>query len=254
MGSRHRRAGVRSRRRPPLQGGRRPRSRSSPRGTGGCSNADPAPLDRRDAVTIGGRTRACPGRYRSGVARSQVRGFQGAAVVALVAFVVAACGSGNTTPANVTPDPQTVTSLDGRFELRFTVARTTLRPGDNIGGTAELHLRAGGSGALSGSSSLFGFEFVEVGGQNRVVAPAFPTDCSPHQVGSEHPPHTRSSSRAELVAEARTTPSSGSSRGSRDPPAGRHLGHHGGGRVHRRSVVLRAPAPDPGDRPRAVNE
>ncbi len=104
-----------------------------------------------------------------------------------MALVVAACGSGNTTPANVTPDPQTVTSLDGRFELRFTVARTTLRPGDNIAGTAELHLRAGGSGALSGSSSLFGFEFVEVGGENRVVAPAFPTDCSPHQVGSDNP-------------------------------------------------------------------
>ncbi len=97
------------------------------------------------------------------------------------------CSGGTTTPADVTPDPQTASAIAGRFELRFTVDRTTLRPGDNITGTAELHLRAGGSGALSGSSSLFGFGFVEAGGENRVVTPIYPSDCSPHQVGSDHP-------------------------------------------------------------------
>jgi len=110
-----------------------------------------------------------------------------AAAFVVVASLQAACGPGTTTPADVTPDPQTVSTIEGRFELRFTLDRTTLRPGDNITGTAELHLRAGGSGALSGSSSLFGFEFVEVGGENRTVAPGFPADCAPHQVGQDHP-------------------------------------------------------------------
>lgn len=97
------------------------------------------------------------------------------------------CGPSTTTPADVTPDPQTVSALDGRFEVRFTVDRTTLRTGDNISGRAELWLKAGGSGALSGSSDIFGFEFVEVGGQNRAVAPVVSSDCSPHQVGSDNP-------------------------------------------------------------------
>jgi hypothetical protein len=115
---------------------------------------------------------------------STVRTLAGAGLIALAAL---GCGGGNTTPADVTPDPQTVTALDGRFELRFTVDRTTLRPGDSITGTAELWLKAGGSGALSGSSDLFSFEFLEVGGQQRSVAPVISTDCSPHQVGADRP-------------------------------------------------------------------
>ena len=87
----------------------------------------------------------------------------------------------------MTPDPQTATALDGRFEVRFTVDRTTLRPGDTISGRAELWLNAGGSGALSGSSEIFGFEFLEVGGQNRAVAPVLSSDCSPHLVGAHDP-------------------------------------------------------------------
>jgi hypothetical protein len=104
-----------------------------------------------------------------------------------LALGAAACGPGTTTPADVTPDPQTVSTVDGRFELRFTVDRATLRSGDNITGTAELWMRAGSTGALSGSSELFGFEFAEVGGQHRGVTPVFPSDCSPHQVGSDAP-------------------------------------------------------------------
>ncbi|HET9851396.1 MAG TPA: hypothetical protein VFP56_02690 [Candidatus Limnocylindrales bacterium] len=106
---------------------------------------------------------------------------------ALVALAALGCGGGNTTPPDVSPDPQTVTALDGRFELRFTVDRTTLRPGDPITGTAELWLKAGGSGVLSGSSDLFSFEFLEVGGQQRGVAPVISPDCSPHQVGADRP-------------------------------------------------------------------
>ena len=104
-----------------------------------------------------------------------------------LALTLAACGPDTVTPADVTPDPNTTNALDGRFELRFTVDRTTLRTGDNITGTAELWLRAGSSGALSGPSELFGFEFAEVGGEHRGVAPVSTTDCSPHQVGSDTP-------------------------------------------------------------------
>ena len=109
------------------------------------------------------------------------------AALALVALAVVGCGPSTTTPADVTPDPRTAITPAGRFEVRFTVDRTTLRTGDNIAGTAELWLKAGGSGLLSGSSDLFAFEFVEVGGQNRAVAPVVSSDCSPHQVGADQP-------------------------------------------------------------------
>lgn len=105
----------------------------------------------------------------------------------LIALAALGCGAGNTTPPDVSPNPQTVIAIDGRFELRFTVDRTTLRTGDAITGTAELWLKAGGSGVLSGSSDLFSFEFLEVGGQQRSVAPVISTDCSPHQVGADRP-------------------------------------------------------------------
>ncbi len=108
-------------------------------------------------------------------------------MAAVLVLLVAACGPGTTTAADVTPDPQTATAIAGRFEVRFTVDRTTLRTGDNVSGTAELWLKAGGSGMLSGSSDLFSFEFVEVGGQNRVVLPVVSSDCSPHQVGADRP-------------------------------------------------------------------
>ena len=100
---------------------------------------------------------------------------------------MAACGPGTTTPANVVPDPRTATAVDGRFEVRFTVDRTTLRTEDDIIGTAELWLKAGGSGVLTGPSEVFAFEFSEVGGQHRVVAPVTSADCSPHQVGQDRP-------------------------------------------------------------------
>ena len=104
-----------------------------------------------------------------------------------MALALAGCGPGTITPADVTPDPKSANALDGRFELVFTVDRTTLRTGDNITGTAELWLRAGSSGALSGPSDLFGFEFAEVGGQHRGVVPMMPSVCAPHQVGSDSP-------------------------------------------------------------------
>lgn len=105
----------------------------------------------------------------------------------MLALALGACGDSTITPRDVPPDPQTAAAQEGRFEVRFTVDRTTLRTGDSITGTAELWLRAGTSGALSGPSELFGFEFAEVGGEHRGVAPVMPVDCSPHQVGSDQP-------------------------------------------------------------------
>lgn len=125
--------------------------------------------------------------YRSGVGRLPGRRrWITLLVVPLVAFASIACSS-TTTPNDVPPDPVTASAIDGRFELRFTVDRTTLKTGDNISGTAELWLKAGGSGTMSGSTDLFGFEFVEVGGQQRAVTPVLSADCSPHQLGTDHP-------------------------------------------------------------------
>jgi hypothetical protein len=104
-----------------------------------------------------------------------------------VALFAIACGNSNVTSVDVTPDPQTVSAIDGRFEVRFTVDRTTLKPGDNITGTAELWLKAGGSGAISGSSQLFSFDFVEIGGQQRSIVAVISADCSPHQLGTDRP-------------------------------------------------------------------
>ena len=146
-----------------------------------------APPEARVGLTFEGRNPTSRLSYRSSMVRSPFGRFSGVLALLALAAAVVACGPATTTPADVTPDPQTVTTLDGRFEVRFTVTRTTLRTGDNIAGTAELWLKAGGSGVLSGSSDLFGFEFAEVGGQNRVVVPVVSGDCSPHQVGSDRP-------------------------------------------------------------------
>ena len=136
-------------------------------------------------MTFGARRQAPGVSYRSGVGR--LSRLQGVTVGVAFAVSLIGCGSSNTTSADVTPDPQSVSALDGRFEVRFTVDRTTLKPGDDISGTAELWLKAGGSGVISGSSDLFSFEFVEIGGGQRSVAPDVSSDCSPHQLGTDRP-------------------------------------------------------------------
>lgn len=120
--------------------------------------------------------------------RARVRGagIPRAATLGLT-LLLAACGGGTTTPADVSPDPVTASAVGGRFELTFTVDRTTLRPGDSITGSADLHLRVGTSGAISGPQFLVGFEFVEVGGQQRMIVPVVDASCAPHQVGSDAP-------------------------------------------------------------------
>jgi hypothetical protein len=105
----------------------------------------------------------------------------------IAALLVAACGPGTTTPADVTPDPAAATATSGRFSLSLTVDRTTLRTGDNISGRADLTMIAGTTGVLSGPTEIVAFEFIEIGGQQRRVLPANRDMCAPHQLGSDSP-------------------------------------------------------------------
>ena len=109
------------------------------------------------------------------------------AALLLVALVLAGCGAGNTTPANVTPDPASATTIQGRFALAFGVERATVRPGDEVKGKATLSLLSPGGATVSGSSSIIAFEFTQVGGEGRHVVPVRPSDCTPSRVTSNVP-------------------------------------------------------------------
>ena len=106
----------------------------------------------------------------------------------LVALLLVGCTAGPTTPADQSPDPTHSTVDEGRFQLTFVVARTTLRPGDAIDGVATLRLLQPGPGALSGSGTgVLAFSFHEVGGAGRAVEPVFRADCVPHRIGVGQP-------------------------------------------------------------------
>src|SRR5512143_3600428 len=102
-------------------------------------------------------------------------------------LVLAACGSGSTTPVDVSPDPASATPTQGRFAMGFAVERVTLRSGDEVKGTATLSLLSPGGATISGSSTLIVFEFTEVGGLGRQVVPVWPTDCAPHRLTTRTP-------------------------------------------------------------------
>jgi len=106
------------------------------------------------------------------------------AAALLVVLVLAACGPGNTTPANVTPDPASATTIQGRFALAFAIERATVRPGDEVKGKATLSLLSPGGATISGSSTVIAFEFTQVGGEGRHVVPVRPGDCAPSRVTS----------------------------------------------------------------------
>lgn len=100
----------------------------------------------------------------------------------VIALLVGACGGG-TTPLG-TPDPATATTTQGRFALTFSIDRATVHPSDIVGGAATLTLLTPGSATVTGSSTMVGFEFAEVGGAGRDVVPAPPSDCAVHFVAS----------------------------------------------------------------------
>lgn len=110
-----------------------------------------------------------------------------AALTLVVAAAMAGCRPSLTTPANVTPDPISASTTQGRFGLSFALARATVRPGDTITGSASLSLLGPGGATITGSSFLFGFEFTEIGGNARQVVPVFDGVCGPHRVTSTSP-------------------------------------------------------------------
>lgn len=106
----------------------------------------------------------------------------------LAALIVAACTAGTTTAPDQSPDPTHSTVDEGRFQVTFSIARTTLRPGDAVDGSATLRLVRNGPGALSGSGSgIFSFSFHEIGGDGRSLDPVFRADCVPYRLGVESP-------------------------------------------------------------------
>lgn len=108
--------------------------------------------------------------------------------LSLIALIVVGCTTGPTTPPNQSPDPTQATVDDGRFQVTFVVARTTLRPGDTIDGVATLHMLHAGPGELSGSGTgVFGFSFHEVDGAGRGMDPVFTADCVPYRIGIDLP-------------------------------------------------------------------
>ena len=97
------------------------------------------------------------------------------------------CGPSGVTPADVSPDPATASMTVGRFVLDFTIDRTTVRPRDAITGKARVSLLGPAGATLSGSSTMFGFEFFEVGGLMRHVVPVVDADCAPHRLTANTP-------------------------------------------------------------------
>ncbi|MEO5704183.1 MAG: hypothetical protein ABIZ52_06335 [Candidatus Limnocylindrales bacterium] len=103
--------------------------------------------------------------------------------ILVLALILGACGSA---PA-ATSAPVAASSTSGKFVLSFTIERGTVRPKDAIVGTATLSLRAPGGATITGSGTLFGFEFSEIGGSHRHVQPVSDGVCAPHRLTSTSP-------------------------------------------------------------------
>jgi hypothetical protein len=103
----------------------------------------------------------------------------------VLALILVACGSNDGTPGPT--GPATASATQGRFSLTFTVASATVHSRDEITGLARLTLLAPGGVTFSGSNTILGFEFSEVGGNHRLVAPAFDAVCAPHRITGNTP-------------------------------------------------------------------
>ena len=103
----------------------------------------------------------------------------------VLALVLAACGSSDGTPGPTGPAAASVTQ--GRFTLTFTIASASVHSRDEIAGTARLSLLAPGGVTFSGSNTILGFEFSEVGGRHRLVSPVFDAVCAPHRITGNTP-------------------------------------------------------------------
>jgi hypothetical protein len=106
-------------------------------------------------------------------------------LLVVLAALVVGCGP---SPESIgSPSPASTTVTQGRFVLSFTIAQATVRSRDEISGTARLSLLGPGGATITGSGSLFMFEFSEVGGNGRHVVPVNDAVCAPHRVTSTTP-------------------------------------------------------------------
>lgn len=105
----------------------------------------------------------------------------------LLAFVAAGCGSSGPTIDPAAPTGRVESSaVSGRFQLTFAIDRGVVRAEDEITGEAALRLTAPGGATISGAT-LFTFDFLEVGGAGRHVAPVSDAGCAPHRVTADAP-------------------------------------------------------------------
>jgi hypothetical protein len=110
-----------------------------------------------------------------------------AAASVMLAFVMAACGTSGPTIDPAAPTGRVESSaVGGRFLLTFAVDRGVVRAEDQITGEAALRLTNPGGATISGPT-LFTFDFLEVGGLGRHVAPVSDAGCAPHRVTSDAP-------------------------------------------------------------------
>lgn len=101
-----------------------------------------------------------------------------------LAAILAACGS--STP-DATGAPAAASTTQGRFALSFAVERATVGREEAIAAAATLTLLAPGGATFSGSNTLVGFEFAEVGGKGRHVVPVSDDVCAPHRLTTKTP-------------------------------------------------------------------
>jgi hypothetical protein len=112
-------------------------------------------------------------------------------LVSILAFAAAACGGpGQTIDPSAPTGRVEASAVDGRFGVTIAIDRGVVRSSEAITGEARLQLQMPGGANLSGPSSLFVFDFLEVGGEGRHVAPVWDAGCT--HIGS---PRTRRSSR-----------------------------------------------------------
>jgi hypothetical protein len=105
----------------------------------------------------------------------------------LLALGTAACGSSGPTIDPAAPTGRIESGVtSGRFHLTFAVDRGVVRAEDEIKGQAALRLTAPGGATISGGT-LFTFDFLEVGGTGRHVAPVSDAGCAPYRVTSDAP-------------------------------------------------------------------
>ena len=107
--------------------------------------------------------------------------------IGLVLMTLGCTGPGGASQAAPTADGQSAVQTDGRFELRFTLAKTSWRSDEAIEGAAVLSLTEGDPIELGGSAGgPLAFSFREAGG-TREMGPAYDAACTAAKLETAHP-------------------------------------------------------------------